>query len=53
MAVNGSSTVLVDGNAMGMLTFRSIWNLHPLRIINVSEHGALTFLGFSDGTLIL
>ena len=50
MVVSGMSTVLVCGDAHGMLSLRAIWSLLPLRTIDHSPHGAIKCLSFTEGT---
>ena len=52
MVVNGSGDVLVCGLASGHLSFRSLWSLQELRIYDLSMHGPVTCLRFTEGERI-
>ena len=49
MVVSGMSTVLVCGDAHGLLSLRAIWSLLPLRTIDHSLHGAIKCMSFTEG----
>jgi hypothetical protein len=50
MAVNGPGTVLVCGMSDGSLSFRALWNLEDLHVIDsLRLHGAITALWFTEG----
>jgi hypothetical protein len=49
MTVNGTGQVLVCGGRSGSVIFRSIWDLGLLRTIDLSSHGPVTALWFTEG----
>jgi len=48
MAVNGTGNVLVCGLSDGMITLRTLWDLHERSSVDVREHGRISCLRFTD-----
>ena len=51
MAVNEPGNILVCGSRNGTISMRTLWDLEEKHRIDVSIHGAIKYLRFTDGAL--
>jgi len=48
VAVNGPGNIIVCGHSNGHLSLRELWSLEELAVYNLSSHGAINCLWFSE-----
>ncbi len=50
MVVAGSSNnVLICGTTSGKISFREVWSLEEVHVIDLSDHGGIKCLSLSEG----
>jgi hypothetical protein len=53
MTISSTGLVLVYGGKTGLVTLRSIWDLAVLHTLDISTHGVITYLWFTEGNHFL
>eukprot|EP01041_Mallomonas_annulata_P003576 gene3576-7109_t len=53
LAVNGTGNVLVCGLSDGRLSLRTLWDLQEQHVLDVTAHGAIRFLRFTEDVQFL
>jgi len=53
MITDSTGLILITGSSHGILSFREIWSLEEVKSVDLSQHGAITSLAFSEDNQFL